>query len=861
MRRLVRLLALLLSVAMALGCFPFSAFAEGRSSDLVGDVDGDGVILPRDAAIVARYLARWEDYTDYHGELTFPDPAPSSFSVGFGRVEITPDLNYYKSVPLAGFGNTNSRPASGVPDGDGLFVTCIAVRDERGESILLFTLDMIRLSGLNVSENARTMIADGIKDMASRATGISVDNMAVNASHTHSGPDINSGFSYSLVAWGYQTRYHMEVFQKAAKAARRAVADLTAATLWAGDTSVPDCNFVRRYLNWYSDSSSYMQYQAHSLLGETEQVYHRESYEGPNVVDDGNIGYELETPADNEVQYIVFKRDGVKDVLLYNWQCHADITGNDCVDLDLYGNYRAFGKAASDGEGTSTYTEANYKNSSYSIRAKNRVITADHISGTRRVLEAREGYLTAFFNGGSGNNNYYDSISYSGNQEFAKEEYKTYRLPGWDDRYYDYAATFTTGSGKKGYWRSQMIGAIVADSILKDMDLIYTAYDTPVHNDVVATKAASGRTYKDSNGVTQNAISHNWTDDWQGMRQLPTGNVNVIHSTYYTTWENNDLELSVIMNYLHDLALYDRVGVSSTGANIALKNSYSVTYNSRTETVTAAEIAAIRSLAAEYMTKTTVKEKKTFANEVLKTYGTMVTSAFSNGMYDNEGSGGAANAGYKKARLLARLATGLYMSNYSANALVNGNRGKYTDLEQMTTDKTMYTLGVPLECISIGQSVAFAFTPYEMFDTACQMVKDGREILYDENGVAVTETRTATKPPRLTGSTYKNLNGASKTFPNLTYEAAQYEYTAEKSPFALTFACGYSNGYYGYVPTRYARGHLESENFENGYETFITWFVTGTAEDHAGELIDMLKILYNGGNTTPRVVGNLPAAS
>ena len=846
-----RLLSVLLVFAMLLGLFATPASAETRESAITGDVDGDGVVLPRDAAIVARYLARWEDYVDENGELTYPETETAAFSVGYGKVNITPDPAYYPRVPLAGYGNTNSRLASGVPDGDGLYLTCVAIRDERGETVLMFTVDRSGFSGFRSNESG-AMVAEGIKNTASQATGIPAENMAINASHTHSGPEYPTSLTNSPEGWGYMTRYIMEVFQKGAQAARRAIADLTPATLWAGDTSVTDLNFVRRRLTWYSDSKTMGSYQSHSVAGETEQTMHRIGYEGPNPVDDGDIAYENETPADNEVQYIVFKREGVKDVLLYNWQCHADITGNDCPDLSLDGSYRAFGKAANDSEGTSSYTESEYKNTNTAIRAKNRIITADYINGVRRVLDEKEGYLTAFFNGGSGNNNYYDIVGYSNNAQTAKAEYAEYRLPGWDSRYYTLSDDFSSSTGRKGYWKSQMIGAIVADSILKDMNKPYAAYSEPHHNDVTSTQ---NRTYKDSENVTKPVITHHWTDNWQGLRQLETGNVSAMHSTFYSTLDNADRDLATVMAYLSDLAAYDRVGVTSTGADIPLMNTYSVTYTGTTVSVTAAEINEIRDKAVQFAALSTIAERKTFARDMLRTYIQPVRDAFKDGIYANQGQNGNSNALFKKARLVCRLATGLYVSNYSGNGILD-TRLPQTDLTQETTDLSLHTRPIPLSCIAIGQSVAFSFMPYEMFDTLGQMIKDGRYIRYDENDIPITETRTALKPPRLTASSYTNVNGKSSPYPTLTYEAALYEYRDEKSPFELTFACGYSNGSYGYMPTLYARNHQESDNYQNGYETYITKFLAGTGEDHAMELITMLNILYNGGDTTPRVSGN-----
>lgn len=763
-----RITAALLALSMLLGCFAFPVHA---ASDMVGDVDGDGYILPRDAAIVARYLAGWEGYVDASGGVACPDLSEGVFSVGYGIVNTTPDLNYYKRMPLAGYGNTDTRPASGVPDGDGLKATCVAIRDEKGETILMFSTDII-----NMSKNLGTQIRTGV----SNATGVPIDHISSTATHTHTAPD----YADTSASRGYTQRYFLELVQKAILAARRAINDLSPATLWAGDTSVTNINFVRRFLVTYSTNSSYNKYETHTLIGDD----HRVGYEGPNTIDDGTVYLAHETAGDNEVQYIVFKRDGVKDVLLYNWQCHPDQVGNGCYDLNLDGSY--VGK---------------YNKSS----KVNRVVSADFINGARRVLEKND-YLSAYYQGPAGNMNQSDKVDNAQNKQIGSSVYSKYRLNGWSSSYY--SECYSGSNTNKGYWKSQMVGSIVADAILTDIEKTYSAYDEPVHNDTT-----------DSNGQPL----QNWTDNWEGMRELPAGEIRTTYTTYYTTRENNDRDLGVVMKHLSKVA----------NGSITFASSYTVKYGSSssspTVTVGSDDLDAIRSCAETYASKTTDADRKAYAWEVLNTYRKKINDAFSDGMKANGGSSGGTNTYYCVARLLCRLATGLYVNNYYANGL--NNRSGFTDLKNLTTDASKYTETVELHCFSIGQSVAFCFAPYEMFDTIGQEIKDGRYIKYGANGLPITTTKT--------------VNGTS-------YQAATYKYTDDKSPFALTFVCGYTNDAQGYVPSRYARNHTESQNFQNGYETYVTRYAVGTAEEHGAEFRTMLNDLYSG-NMTPRVAGHV----
>ena len=87
-------------------------------------------------------------------------------------------------------------------------------------------------------------------------------------------------------------------------------------------------------------------------------------------------------------------------------------------------------------------------------------------------------------------------------------------------------------------------------------------------------------------------------------------------------------------------------------------------------------------------------------------------------------------------------------------------------------------LSIPVSTISFGD-LAFVSAPYEMFDTNGMEIKEG-------------------------------------------------------SPFAMTFVCGYTNGYYGYMPSAFAVPHGQ-------YEVYVSYFEGGTAEALVSEMLEMLK--------------------
>ena len=110
-----------------------------------------------------------------------------------------------------------------------------------------------------------------------------------------------------------------------------------------------------------------------------------------------------------------------------------------------------------------------------------------------------------------------------------------------------------------------------------------------------------------------------------------------------------------------------------------------------------------------------------------------------------------------------------FYSKYHIYAIIN----RYTSGE---------TMDIPISAISFGD-IAFASTPYEMFDTNGMQVKDG-------------------------------------------------------SPFKMTFMCAYTNGSYGYVPS--------TDVYKNGgYEVYTTRFINGTGDDVAAKLVEMLNKQYS----------------
>jgi len=235
-----------------------------------------------------------------------PVAEKASFQAGFGRVNVTPSY----SIPLSGYGNTSSRMSQGFMDY--IYVTCIAFRDAEGETILLYSCDVLYI--LN-------SLYKQYKDVISKSTGVKPENVIVAATHTHSGPD-QASLEACMVE--YRTFFQDSLVQ----AAKEALKDLAPVTIQTGAVDVEGLNFVRHYLmkdgSYYGDN-----------FGSTESGY---------------AGHERE--ADKEMQIIRLDRadESKQDILMLNWQAHAKIastvetsigkTGREMISADYIGPLR-----------------------------------------------------------------------------------------------------------------------------------------------------------------------------------------------------------------------------------------------------------------------------------------------------------------------------------------------------------------------------------------------------------------------------------------------------------------------------------------------------------------------------------------
>ena len=209
-------------------------------------------------------------------------PAAAGLQVGFGKASLMPE----EPVPMAGYTDTTKRMSTGFRDM--LYATCLAFT-ENDQTVLVFTQDLFKAEESWVNE-ARANIA--------RDTNIPEDHIVVCATRNHAGPDTASGHS--------SIQPYRVLYQKAmVEAARAALKDRAAATLYSGTTQTENLNFPRHYQ--LSDGS-----YGGDVFGDFSS----------NTI----LGYEGE--GDPTMLLVKADREGDKqDILIVNWQVYPCVLG------------------------------------------------------------------------------------------------------------------------------------------------------------------------------------------------------------------------------------------------------------------------------------------------------------------------------------------------------------------------------------------------------------------------------------------------------------------------------------------------------------------------------------------------------
>lgn len=203
------------------------------------------------------------------------------FRAGYGREKVMPDGN----LTLGGSG-THDRVSEGALDF--LYVTVVAVTDEKNQTVLLITQDFL---------NADDSFVVPAKEKISQATGVPMENIMVSGTHTHSAPSIASETLPGMAA--YREIYYTGIV----KAAEKAMADRSPATVQNGSVWAEGMAFSRQYI--LPDGT--MQNNAAASLN---PVGHPDD-------------------PDQEAQLVRFVRaaEDKKDILIMNYPIHATFNG------------------------------------------------------------------------------------------------------------------------------------------------------------------------------------------------------------------------------------------------------------------------------------------------------------------------------------------------------------------------------------------------------------------------------------------------------------------------------------------------------------------------------------------------------
>lgn len=220
--------------------------------------------------------------------------------VGFGRTDITPE----EPMPLASYGDEDTRISTGFIEK--LEANALAVTDAKGNTLLIVTGDL-SWCGKELGARIRQTLSDEFD--------IPGDNIILTGTHNHSAPSTVSTTD------PLRNRYREQYVAGMVEAGRLAMADRKPAQMYIGTVDAEGMNFVRRY----------------ELLDGTYPNFE-------TVSSDKIKGHESE--ADDDLQLLKFVREGGKDVLVYNWQAHANLVSHDknlykLISTDFFGPFRA----------------------------------------------------------------------------------------------------------------------------------------------------------------------------------------------------------------------------------------------------------------------------------------------------------------------------------------------------------------------------------------------------------------------------------------------------------------------------------------------------------------------------------------
>lgn len=207
--------------------------------------------------------------------------AAEGLHVGYARESLLPN----GQVNMSGYGNQAHRVSTGYLDV--IAATCIAL-SENGNTVLLFSTDTLTAKD-NWTSTARALINE--------ATGVPKENIQIGGTHTHSSGAVG-GSEELTMQW---LTVYMDALVNAAK---KAIADLAPAKMYASSIQTEGMTYVRHY----------------EMKDGT--------YAGDNFGDHtkGYVGHA--TTANELMMMVKFDRaEDKKDIAIMNFQFHPCFTG------------------------------------------------------------------------------------------------------------------------------------------------------------------------------------------------------------------------------------------------------------------------------------------------------------------------------------------------------------------------------------------------------------------------------------------------------------------------------------------------------------------------------------------------------
>ncbi|MBE6550578.1 MAG: hypothetical protein E7665_00445 [Ruminococcaceae bacterium] len=207
---------------------------------------------------------------------------------GFARVDITP----FCGIGLSGYFNYRFN------DGylDPLYASAVAVSDGEKTAVLM-SVDIIGIP----------MIQEWLPAIAESA-GVPKDAVMVACTHTHTAPSLRGG--------DHDPKYNEFLLRRLCDAAKMAVADLTNSKIYTAHSKVYDIAFIRRFRM------------------KNGEVKTNPGIFNPDIV--APIG-----EPDPQLQAVLIKREGKKDILLVQYQVHPDVIGGTKASADFPGFCRS----------------------------------------------------------------------------------------------------------------------------------------------------------------------------------------------------------------------------------------------------------------------------------------------------------------------------------------------------------------------------------------------------------------------------------------------------------------------------------------------------------------------------------------